>query len=81
MLIECNHRDKFSSNENYTGQQHSHSVINKLYYEEMDMPSTGVMKISPKYTKMRDNNVPKNIPNIRAQKAEIIRNKKTRHLL
>jgi IS4 transposase len=40
MLIECNHRDKFSSNENYTGQQPSHSVINELYYEEMDMPST-----------------------------------------
>jgi len=40
MLIECNHRDKFSSNENYTGQQPSHSVINELYYEDMDMPST-----------------------------------------
>ena len=40
MLIECNHRDKFSSNENCTGQQHSHSVSNELYYEEMDMPST-----------------------------------------
>jgi IS4 transposase len=40
MLIECNHRDKFSSNENCTGQQPSHSIINELYYEEMDMPST-----------------------------------------
>ena len=39
MLIECNHRDNFSSSENYTGQQTSHSVNNGFYYEEMDMPS------------------------------------------
>lgn len=39
MLIECNHRDNFSSSENYTGQQTSHSVNNSFYYEEMDMPS------------------------------------------
>lgn len=39
MLIECNHRDNFSSSENYTGQHSSHSIINGFYYEEMDMPS------------------------------------------
>jgi hypothetical protein len=38
MLIECNHRDNFSSSENYTGQHSSHSIINRFYYEEMDMP-------------------------------------------
>lgn len=39
MLIECSHRDNFSSNENYTGQHPSHSVINEFYYQELDMPS------------------------------------------
>ena len=39
ILIECSHRDNFSSSENYTGQQTSHSVNNGFYYEEMDMPN------------------------------------------
>ncbi len=39
MLIECSHHDNFSSNENYTGQHPSHSVINEIGYEEIDMPS------------------------------------------
>lgn len=40
MLIECVHRDNFSSNGNYTGQHSSHSVINEFYYQVMDMPSS-----------------------------------------
>jgi len=54
MLIECNHHDNFSSNENYTGQHHSHSIIIEFYHEEMDMPSppyifSQFLDLLPKY--------------------------------
>ncbi len=39
MLIECDSRDNFTSNGNYTGQHPSHYEINDFYYQEMDMPS------------------------------------------
>lgn len=54
MLIECGHRDNFTYNENYTGQHHSHSSINEIYYQEMDMPSppyifSQFLDLLPKY--------------------------------
>ncbi len=39
MLIDCIHRDNFSSYENYTGQHPSHSITNEICYEEKEMPS------------------------------------------
>jgi len=54
MLIECGYRDNFSYNKNYTGQHPSHSSINEIYYQEMDMPSppyvfSQFLDLLPKY--------------------------------